>query len=200
MRHASPEIRSRRSHPAHPVDIGGKAIARLTVVNHGEHVALQRTEPPVGGREIVAKVSQSRQNPLPGGDTRHGRKVRFLEQPWQNGARHTHCRLHPFHVPAQPEEVVGRPAGQVEGGPADIQVRRGRRQEAELRGRTVGQHPRVLAAPAALHGRHQFIQRRGEARQSAWHDGIGAGRGNGIDPEHEVARAEYAVFQYRHRR
>ena len=76
----------------------------------------------------------------------------------------------PFHIPAEPVQVVGRPAGQVAAAAAQLDGAAGRRQQAERTDRPRGENPCVFAAAPLLHGDDHGIGPGGGSGQTAGHD------------------------------
>ena len=130
--------------------------ARAAVVNHRQHFSSMyaaRCSPGSGARQESQPAKRGVRL-----RARGARRIAFLKHPRQQRAQDAHHRFDALRVPAQPEQIVGHAAGQIESRAADFERMRGRPQQAELRRRPVAQHPSVLAAAAALHGDHHVAR------------------------------------------
>ena len=92
------------------------------VVGDRQQFFLRVGQPRLGARTYKTGVGHPlvRKGAEQGGQFRHVSHPRFFREAYQNAAEEADAAFRPFDVPAEPVEVVGRPAGQVAAAAATV--------------------------------------------------------------------------------
>ena len=113
-----------------------------------------------------------------------------VRQTGHGAAQQPHRVLRTLRVAPEPEQIVGDPAGQI-GRPSLVPDHHaGLRQQRHRADGTVRQHPRVLAAPAALHRHHRHVAHARHAGEPARHHDKGIAVSGDVGPEDQRPRLQ----------